>query len=356
MEKTAPSAKTEDGKSGKPTPRVAVVGADGKPLMPTTPQRARRLLEEGLAEKRWNKLGQFYIQMQRPVGTEKQQLCLAVDPGSKFDGIAVLSKKQVLTCAMLLLPTRIPGRLQFRRQVRRARRYRNTRRRPARFDNRRKPAGWIAPSQKAKVDFRTRIVDEHCRIYPISQFAVEDVHFSPLGRRCNKYTSTVETGKAEFYRHLRPLGTLILYDGFETAEFRRRLGLNKSSRKGDLTWDTHAIDAIAIGCYDIGCTNPQPPEFWTWRRYAYPRRQLYYYNTIRGGIRVRYGGSWSLPPFKKGDVVQYRGEIVRVGGYKKGLISLHRFDLLGERITLAGKSGECKRLFNQRIFGQRKRL
>jgi len=109
---------------------------------------------------------------------KNQQLCLAVDPGSKWVGIAVISKKSVLTCGMLVLPSKVAEKLERRRVMRRARRYRKTPRRAKRFDNRRRRHGWIAPSQKAKVDFRTRIVGELRHLYPVSRFAVEDVRFN----------------------------------------------------------------------------------------------------------------------------------------------------------------------------------
>ena len=343
--------KTPKGGRISPTLKVPVVGIDGKPLMPTTPQRARKLLKDGVAEKRWNKLGQFYIQMLRRVGIEKQPVCLAEDPGSKWDGVTVVSKESVLTCAMLVLPSKVAEKLEQRRRMRRARRYRNTPRRAKRFDNRRRPNGWIAPSQKAKVDFRIEIVDELCKIYPINQFAAEDVRFNHYMKRWGKHFSTVEIGKAEFYKHLKELGELTLYMGIETAELRKKFGLSKNPVKKELSWDTHAVDAIAIGCTELSCENPYPPEFWVWKRFEYARRQLHRLEPDKGGIRRRYGGSWSISPFRKGDVVQYQNGLARVGGFMDDL-SLHRFSLANKRFTQTAKLGECKRLFNQQIFSK----
>ncbi len=343
--------KTPKGGRISPTLKVPVVGIDGKPLMPTTPQRARKLLKDGVAEKQWNKLGQFYIQMLRQVGIGKQLVCLAEDPGSKWDGVAVVSKELVLTCGMLVLPSKVAEKVTQRREMRRARRFRNTPRRAKRFDNRRRPDGWITPSQKAKVDFRIEIVDELCKIYPINQFAAEDVRFNHYKKRWGKHFSTVEIGKAKFYSHLRGLGQLTLYRGVDTVEWRDKLGLSKNSRKNSLTWDSHAVDAIAIGCAELGCENPYPPEFWVWKRFEYARRQLHRLEPDKGGIRRRYGGSWSISPFRKGDVVQYPNGIARVGGFMDDL-SLHRFSLANKRFTQTAKLEECKRLFNQQIFSR----
>jgi hypothetical protein len=342
-------------KGGRVSPalRVPVVGVDGRPLMPTTPQRARKLLRDGVAEKCWNKLGQFYLQMLRPVGINKQPVCLAIDTGSKWDGMAVVTKKQVLTTAELVLPSGIAHKLEVRRQMRRARRYRKTPRRAKRFDNRRRPEGWIASSQKAKVDFRTKIVDELCRIYPINRFAVEDVRFNHYKKHWGKYFSTVEIGKTRFYEHLQKLGSLSLYDGVQTAEWREKFGLPKNPHKSAFEWDAHASDAVAIGCAEMGCTDPTLPEFWVWKRFQNARRQLHRFEFDKGGVRKRYGGSLSVYPFKKTDVVLWRGKLVRIGGFMDGRISLHEFNLKNKRITQVAKPEECVYLFNQRIFGAR---
>jgi hypothetical protein len=273
-----------------------------------------------------------------------------VDTGSKWDGIAVVSKKGVLTSGMLVLPSKVAEKLNQRREMRRARRYRKTPRRPKQFDNRRRPGGWIAPSQKSKVDFRTKIVDELCKLYPINMFAVEDVCFNHYKKRWGKYFSTVEIGKTKFYQHLRELGKLILYTGVETSEYREKLGLPKNPIKRELSWDTHAVDAIAIGCAEIGCVHPYPPEFWVWKRFEYARRQLHHFEPDRGDVRRRYGGSWSIPPFRKGDVVLWCGRLARVGGFMDGKLSLHSFGLRNKWFTQNASPDECTRLFNQQIF------
>jgi len=73
--------------------RVPVVSMEGKPLMPTKPAKARKMIRDGVAVGRFNKLGMFYVQMLIPVGDKTQDVCLAVDPGSKYDGYAVGTSK-----------------------------------------------------------------------------------------------------------------------------------------------------------------------------------------------------------------------------------------------------------------------
>jgi len=338
--------------------KVPVISIRGKPLIPCKPSKARKLLAKGLAEKCWNKLGMLYLQLNfEPKSrlNKDQQICLAVDTGSKWDGVAVVSKEEILTSGMLVLPSKVAEKLEQRRRMRRARRYRKTPRIAKRFDNRRREEGWIAPSQKAKVDFRIRIVVELCKLYPVNRFAVEDVRFNHYEKRCGKYFSTVEIGKAKFYQHLRTLGDLNLYAGIQTAEWREKLGLPKSSRKSSLTWDSHAVDAIAIGCAETGCKNAHTPDFWVWKRFEYARRQLHRLEPDLGRTRRRYGGSWSIHPFKKGDVALWRSKLVRVGGFMDGGLSLHKYNLKNNRFTQTAKPEECMRLFNQQVFSKLER-
>ena len=50
--------------------RVFVLDQNGIPLTPTTPCRARRLLQDKVAKKIWSKFNTFGIQMLVPIGTE----------------------------------------------------------------------------------------------------------------------------------------------------------------------------------------------------------------------------------------------------------------------------------------------
>jgi hypothetical protein len=91
--------------------------------------------------------------------------------------------------AMAVMPVKVHEKVVERRQLRRSRRYRNKRRGKKRFNNRKRKAGWIAPSQLAKVpkafgvgepceQFRIKIVRDLVEIFPINFIAVEDVRFN----------------------------------------------------------------------------------------------------------------------------------------------------------------------------------
>src|ERR1700690_2105702 len=65
---------------------VPVVDRNQKPLMPTTPSRARRWIKSKEATPFWKK-GVFRIRLNRdPSGVEKQGIVVGIDPGSKKEG------------------------------------------------------------------------------------------------------------------------------------------------------------------------------------------------------------------------------------------------------------------------------
>ena len=104
------------------------------------------------AAKHWTKEGIFYIQLTWDSTKHTQEICLGIDPGSKFDGYAILTDKEIVTSGMAILPD-IKKKIDNRRIMRRGRRQRKTRRRKCKpMDS--KKEGWISPSQKAKVEFR----------------------------------------------------------------------------------------------------------------------------------------------------------------------------------------------------------
>ena len=70
--------------------RVPVLSLKGTPLMPTKPSRARRWIEEKKAVGKFNKLGQFYVQLKvEPSDTKTQSIAVGIDPGKLFSGIGV---------------------------------------------------------------------------------------------------------------------------------------------------------------------------------------------------------------------------------------------------------------------------
>lgn len=294
--------------------RIPVISKDSRPLMPCRPSKAKKLLNSGKAEPRWSKLGLFYIQLTIEITSEynqNQHFTLANDPGSRFDGFA-LACKYVQLRIMAVMPEDIAdkrkskgrgaGKMGNRADLRRARRYRKTRRRPWRP---RSPGpDWIAPSQLAKVLFRLVIVRELCRLFPIKHFIVEGVKFNHYNKRWGKYFSTVEIGKGRYYRELRKLGALVLVKGWQTKLWRREAGLKKTSRKNALIPASHANDAVAMLAGLAGCEPDEEAPFYVLRRPEFARRSLHRQNFRKGGTRPLFGGTTNGTFFRKGDYVE----------------------------------------------------
>ena len=154
---------------------VYVLNKDKKPLMPCKPAKARKLLKNKKAKVISNK--QFTIQLLYWYTGYKQDICLGVDAGSKFVGLSATTTEKELYASTVELKTDISEKISTRAQYRRSRRSRKTRHRPARFNNRRKPKGWVAPSLKHKIDSHIQVIDNVYKILPISKLVVEVASF-----------------------------------------------------------------------------------------------------------------------------------------------------------------------------------
>ncbi len=346
--------------------RVPVLDPDGKPLMPTKSSRARKWLRDGKAKVVNNDLCIFQIQLiQEPSGRNHQDIVVTNDPGSRFTGIAVCSKKSVLYgCNLELIPDEkenrfasIKNRMDKRRELRRSRRHRNCRRREARFLNRSK-IGKMAPSIRSRKQLELRVISELIKIYPITVAGIEDITFDHYNKRWGKNFSQVEVGKKWLFEELEKLigkGNVKLIKGYDTSVRRKQLKLNKSDKKEKRDPEAHVNDCISMGSIILGLGMEtktvlrQGINFDIITRPKYSRRKLHNEEPNKKpnkeGIRKRFGGTttdWTN--IRKGDYVEaiidrrsvknnkmlskdmmYRGW---VGGYDndKKLISLYNFD------------------------------
>lgn len=143
--------------------------------MPCSPRKARILLKNKKAKV--VKRTPFTIQLLYGSSGYKQPISLGVDTGTKHVGLSATTKNQVLLEAEVQLRTDIQELLATRRQFRRSRRNRNTRYRKARFLNRKKPNGWLAPSIQHKVDSHIKLVKWVHSLLPITHITVEVAQF-----------------------------------------------------------------------------------------------------------------------------------------------------------------------------------
>ncbi|MFJ7729622.1 RNA-guided endonuclease IscB [Neobacillus sp. NPDC097160] len=154
---------------------VYVLNHHGKPLMPCQPRKARMLLKQQKA-KVVNRTP-FTIQLLYGSSGYKQSISLGVDTGTKHIGVSATTEKQVLFEGEVQLRTDIQELLATRLQFRRTRRSRTTRYRQARFLNRKKTKGWLAPSVQHKVDSHIKIVNLIHKILPVTKITVEVAQF-----------------------------------------------------------------------------------------------------------------------------------------------------------------------------------
>ena len=155
---------------------VYVLDKDGRPLMPTMRHgKVRRLLRDGLAVR--VRQTPFTIRLLYETTGFTQDVTLGVDAGSKTVGLSATTDKKEFFKAELTLRNDIVNALSTRREARRSRRCRKSRHRAPRFDNRRRPEGWLAPSVRQKVDSHIKAVGLVCSILPIKNITVEVAQF-----------------------------------------------------------------------------------------------------------------------------------------------------------------------------------
>ena len=161
---------------------VPVLDQQGEPLAPTRPSRARRWIETDKARHVWRK-GHFAVQLTSPAsGDAVPDISLNIDPGYRTTGLAVVINRPDGTNEVLQgyeLHHRTAGivmRMLSRRVYRRSRRSR-LRRRPARFDNRTRPDGWLPPSMRSALASFLTTVDRLRRVFPISTINMETCKF-----------------------------------------------------------------------------------------------------------------------------------------------------------------------------------
>lgn len=155
--------------------RVFVVDAQKRPLHPCTPARARLLLKQRKAAV-LRRFPFVLILRETKPETLSQELRAKIDPGSKTTGLAVVDDTtgEVLWAAELThRGEEVREALAKRRAARRSRRSRQTRYRQPRFNNRRRPKGWLPPSLRSRRDNVLTWVARLRRWCPIGALSLE---------------------------------------------------------------------------------------------------------------------------------------------------------------------------------------
>lgn len=326
--------------------RVPVTAKDGQQLMPTKPSKARRLVRDGKAISKFNKLGINYIQLTfEPSDRKIQPIAIGVDSGKKYTGIGLQSSKFTLFAAHLILPFKtVKERMEQRQMMRRARRGRRIDRslpfelrahRQCRFDNRRQKK--VVPSLKSNRLLELRVISELAKIYPITQIVFEYVKAKTLPG-CS--FSPVQIGQKWAIEQLNKIAPVTTKFGWETANLREHFGLLKQKHsKSDPVPETHAVDGVALAssafedyrrfensqgrghCWQ-GKVKITSCPFFVIRRPPISRRQLHLMTFAKGGERRKYGGTTTPFGIRKGDLVRYKDKLGYCSGYTGKSVSV----------------------------------
>lgn len=331
--------------------RVPVINPDNTPAMPCKASRARRLVRDGKAVGKWNKLGIYYIQLvDEPSDRKTQPISAGLDPGKHYSGIGIQSSKFTLFTVHLFLPFEIVRkRMDQRRMMRRSRRGRRINRsvafslrahRQKRFSNRR--SSKLAPSIKASRQLEIRIISLLSKIYPISSIVYEyvkadvDLTSGRKAARSGKGFSPVMVGQKWAIEQLSKIAPVIKKLGWQTSNLRKHLGLPKQKQnKKEAIPATHAVDGIVLAASQFidylpfensqgrghswfGQVKITDAPFFVIRRPPISRRQLHLMIPSKGGNRRKYGGTTTRHGFRKGDFVEAIKASVKHQGWCSG--------------------------------------
>ena len=102
-----------------------------------------------------------------------------LDPGSRTTGVAITDNQDqvVMLAEIEHRGHTIKRNLDKRRVIRRSRRNRKTRYREARFLNRTRPKGWLAPSVKSRADNVINFIKKYKKLMNINKVMIENVSF-----------------------------------------------------------------------------------------------------------------------------------------------------------------------------------
>lgn len=314
---------------------VPVVNSDNQPLMPTTPSRARRWISDKKATPFWKK-GIFCVRLNVKTEANKQEIALGIDPGSKKEGFTVKSKAHTYLNIQADAVTWVQKVMNTRKMMRRSRRNRNA---PCRAPRWNRSRGSLAPSTKARWQWKLRIVSWLEKVFPITRIIVEDVKARTTGkRRWDRSFSPLEVGKRWFYSQIN---NLVTKQGYETKELRDNLGLKKIGNKLSNSFHAHCVDSWVLANSAVGGDKIDNKEMLLIVPLRFHRRQLHKLQPTQDGIRRREGGTVSLG-LKKGSFVKNNNfGLVYVGGNRNGCVSLHSIST-GERLTRNARVEDCK--------------
>ena len=332
---------------------VPVKSKDGEVLMPTKPSRARKWIKSGKATPYFSN-GIFCVRLNvEPSDRELQDIVVGVDPGSKKEGFTVKSEAHTYLNVQADAHNyrsnhrqlgKVSKKIAKRSELRRSRRGRNCpnrKNRTNRLANKeRVPAG-----TRVRWHWKLRILDWLSKMFPITFVCVEDIKARTWkgARKWNASFSPLEVGKSWFYDQVATRWHLITSGGYETAEWRDRLGLKKSGNKLSSDFSAHCVDSwvLANSCLPSDPEHPDNTDVFCISPIPIQRRNLHREVPKKGGIRTRYGGTMLGSLIKNTLVKHIKYGLTRVSGWNGRTYSLYSLSE-NNRLTTGAKLSDIR--------------
>ena len=181
-----------------PTKQVKVFVVDGedKPLLPTTPRRARKLLDAKKAKV--IQVVPFTIQLNRVVDNPVGSFTAGIDDGAKMVGVAIVNefKQEVVFQGEITLRQDVSRKLKQRSMYRRTRRARNIRHREQRVDNRKQMRP--LPSIRQRKDSIVRWITDMMKRINITKAIIEEGVFDTSSMVAGRKLYGIEFQQPEY--------------------------------------------------------------------------------------------------------------------------------------------------------------
>ncbi len=151
-------------------PLVFVKSINGKPLMPCSIIKSKRLVKKGAAKvvQRFP----FTIQLNFECENQVQNIKLGIDSGYQNIGFSCITESKELISGTVILDNKTRERLDEKRMYRRNRRNRLWYRKP-RFLNRNIKEGWLPPSTERRYQTHLNLIEKLKQILPINEIIIE---------------------------------------------------------------------------------------------------------------------------------------------------------------------------------------
>ena len=178
------------------TPKVFVIDKEEKPLLPTHPARARKLLRNGKAKV--IRVVPFTIQLEKIIENPVGSFTVGIDDGAKEVGVAVVNEvnKEVVFRGTIRLRQDVSKKIKQRSQYRRSRRGRKCRHRKARFLNRKQMTP--LPSVRQRKESILRMVKDLKKVVNVTEVVIEQGQFDISSLVAGKQLVGIEFQQREY--------------------------------------------------------------------------------------------------------------------------------------------------------------